>query len=125
MKKIFKGFKLKYFILTILLAITYPIIKAFISNNKILVFSDTCFIIGLLLLLPGIFSWLSLHGDFDLTSYIAARSILRKKADSFEEYGSYEKYVESKNKQREERFNYPLFVGIIMLIISIIFSIFV
>lgn len=118
MKKIFKGFKLSSFISSLIIGFFYPIIKTAISENKLLVFSDSCIIIGLIFVTFGIFNSLYLHGDFDITTYIASR-VFHKDTRSFKAY------EEDADDKRKDSFNYPLFTGIILVIISYIITPFI
>ena len=118
MKKIFKGFRVKHFITHLLLCLAYPIIKTSISTNKMLVFSDTSFIMSLLFIFAGVFYNASLKGDYDIHEYVAVRSFFKKQNQDLRTF------INTKNEKREERFNYLLFVGIIVLIVAIITSIF-
>ena len=118
MKKLFNGFKLKNYLLNLLICLMYPIIKSMLSNDKILVFSDTSFIMALVFILGGIVNIFVRSGDFDITAYVASRSFSKNKNKTFDAYKA------DKQKEREDSFNYLLFVGISVLIISIIASIF-
>ena len=115
MKKIFKGFKISNFISTLIIGLFYPIIKTAISNNKLLVFSDTTFIISLFFLVFGVLNNLFLHGDFDITTYITKKVFVKDKEP-------YDVFKENMKEKREDSFNYPLFVGILLFVISIITS---
>lgn len=116
MFKRFKNIKLSTLIVNVLVSITYPIIKVCISEyNRLLIFTDTTTIIAFVMIILGILFRLYQKGDFDRTAYIANRSIYKntKKEDSF---------LADAEKEREESFNYPLFIGICYLIICIIIS---
>lgn len=116
MKKLFKNFKLKNFILNFCICIAYPVVKAIKADNKTLVLSDTLFIMSLVFIVAGIVTSFVLHGDFDITSFIARRSF-KHDADF-----TYEKYKKEKQDERKGSFNYPLLVGIIVFIISYIIA---
>lgn len=118
MKKLFANFKLKHFIANLAICVIYPIIKAFTSDNKLLVLSDTLFIMSLVFIVAGVVTSFILHGDFDITSFIAKRSF--KHDSDF----TFEKYKKEKQDERKGSFNYPLLVGIIVFIISYIISIY-
>lgn len=117
--KIFKNFKIKSFVYNLLVCLAYPIIKCIISNsNKLLVLSDTLCIMGMVFIVAGIVTSFILHGDFDITTFIAKRSF--KRDSDF----TYEKFQNEQQKKREGSFNYPLFVGIFVIIISYIIALF-
>lgn len=116
--KIFNNFKVKNFITHLLICIIYPIIKTIVSSNKLLVLSDTLFIMSMVFIIAGIVTSFILHGDFDVTSFIARRSFGRESNLTFD------KFIKDKQNERKGSFNYPLFVGIIVFIISYIISYF-
>ncbi len=108
----FKNLKIKSLIIDLVICLLFPLVKAYTSdNNKLLIFSDTCFIIGLITLLFGVINSLVLHGDYDITSFIMHRTIAKDKQD-------YKAYKKDKEDKRKDSFNYPLICGIILLIIS-------
>ena len=119
MKNIFKGFRLKDYLINLLICLIYPICKTAISQNKMLVFSDTSFLMGLVFIVGGIINIFVRSGDFDITTFIAARSFSRNKDLT------YDKYKKDKESERKDSFNYLFFVGIIVLIISAIAGIIV
>lgn len=114
MKKLFKGFKLKDFLINLFICLLYPIVKTIRATDKAFVFSDTSFIMALVFIIGGIVSFLIRSGDFDITSFIATRSLTKNKDLT------YEKYKKDKQDERKDSFNYLFFVGIIVLIISAI-----
>ena len=114
MKKLFSGFKVKDFIINLLICLAYPICKTIISENKLLVFSDTSFIMSLVFMIGGVVNHLIRSGDFDITTFIAARSFSKNKDLTFD------KYKKDKESERKDSFNYLFFVGIIVFVISMI-----
>lgn len=118
MKDKLSNFRLSSFIGNFIICIIYPIVKTIVSDNKLLVLSDTLFIMSLVFIIGGIINSLILHGDFDITSFIARRSLSKDSNLTFE------KYKKDKQDERKGSFNYPLLVGIIVLIISYIISIY-
>ena len=74
----FKNIKVKNLIVSVLVSFVYPITKSIISKNLLLVFSDTCLIIGLISLVIGLMNSLYLHGDFDITNYITHTLVTRE-----------------------------------------------
>jgi len=111
-----KKIKPKNLILNSFICFLYPLIKLLIKNSLV-AFSDSCFILGLILTLFGVFNSLILHGDFDIASYIAAKTIGKNK----QEYQSFK--LEAQEK-RKDSVNYPLIIGILMLLISYISALF-
>lgn len=120
MKKLFKNFKLGDFIAHFSLIISYPLIKTIITkDNKLLTLSDTLLIMAFVFIIAGVINSFVLHGDLDITSFVAKR-ISSKNANL-----SYDKFKKDKENERKGSFNYPLFVGIISIFISYIIAIFV
>lgn len=119
MNKLFKNFKLNNFVTNFIICIIYPIIKTIISDNKLIVLSDSLFIMSLIYIVFGVINSLILHGDFDITNYIIRRT---SKANSNLTFDKFSKDIKD---ERKGSFNYPLFIGIFVLIISYIIAIFV
>ena len=112
-----KNIKVKYLIPNLILAFAYPIIKAFTSEKHLLAFSDGCTYIGLAFLITGIVNSFFLHGDLDITGYVAERAITGEKED-------FEQYMTKKKEKRKESFNYSLFSALILFLIAFITSLF-
>ena len=108
-----KNLKIKYLIINLLIALTYPLLKAAASENRLLAFSDSCVIIGLFLVIVGVATWLSLKGDFDITGYIADRALKKEDRD-------FDIYMKDQKEKRKDSFNYPLLCAIILFILSFI-----
>lgn len=113
----FKNIKLKNLLVNLLITLIYPIVKLFISNNKIIAFSDSCFILGVLLSIVGTVNLLVIHGDLDITGFILQRSLNKNTHD-------YQTFKKDQDNKRKDSFNYPLLCGIILIIISYITSLF-
>ena len=115
MKKIFGSFKsIKPLTIAVALPISlaYPIIKSVVtSSNKLVVFSDSLFITSLILIALGVISVFIRFGDFDITGYVFRRGV-KKDVKSFREY------KKDKEDERKETFNYPLFFGLVFLLVS-------
>lgn len=119
MKNPFKNFKFSSFIANFSFAISYPIIKTIVTDgNKMVIFSDTILIMALVFIIVGVIYSFVLHGDLDITSFVAKRTLSRNSNLS------YEKFTEDNKNKRKGSFNYPIFVGIVCIIISYIVSIF-
>ena len=118
MKKFIKKIKLQVLSYSLLCGLSYPIIKTLISDNKLVVFSDSCLIVGMVFIIVGIVYNFVLKGDLDITAFIAKRSLNRNKNLDFD------KYVSDKQKERENSVNYPLLVSLILIIISLVTSLF-
>ena len=112
MFKRFKNLKWTTLLIHIIVTIAYPAVKAFTSENKLLVFSDILAIVGLILLAAGVVYSLILHGDFDVASYSLMRGIRSGLVPNYEDYRK------ERKEKREESFNYPLFLSIVYLAVS-------
>ena len=109
-----KNIKIGTLLISILVFLIYPIARAIKSPNHLLAFSDSTLIIGAIAIIIGVFNSAVLHGDYDIASYMAHK---RKFVESDIDYQTY--YAQRKEK-RKDSFNYPLFIGIIFIILSII-----
>ena len=117
MLKSFKNIKAKILIPHLVITLAYPAVKAYISKfNRLMIFADSLLIVGGLLILIGVFYSLYLHGDFDHTAYTLRRGIDKTMNKTFEDYKN------TYNEEREESFNYPLFLGILFVAASVIIS---
>ncbi len=114
----FKNLKIKTLLTNLLICLAYPLVKAYVSTDKLLIFSDTCVIIGFLCLLFGAINSLILRGDYDITSYIMQRTINKSNQN-------FDNYKKDKEEKRKDSFNYPLLCGIILIIISYLSALFV
>ena len=109
-----KKMNTKIMIYYTLISMLYPLLRFFMKGMNMVAFSDSCLIMAALFLLWGIVYSLVLHGDFDITAYIAKRSILKQRNESFTEY------LQEQKEKREDKFNYPLYNGLILLLIALI-----
>lgn len=109
-----KKMNIKIMIYYSLISLLYPLLRFFMKGLSIVAFSDSCFILAVLFLLWGIVYSLVLHGDFDITGYIAKQSFLKQRNESFEEY------LQEQKEKREDKFNYPLYNGLFLLVIALI-----
>lgn len=113
----FKNLKIKSLFLFLFVAFLYPIYKYISSgNDKLLDFINTATIIGMVFLVFGILNILVLHGDFDITEYVAKRAMFRK------DVKPYKAFKEDKKEEREGRFNYPLLTGILMIAVAAVLT---
>lgn len=111
----FKNIRIRELITALLVSSLYPVAKAVTSKNPLVAFSDSALIIGLIGIIIGVFTNGVLRGDYDITSFIANK---RK----FNNEMSFVEYEIRQKEKRKDRFNYPLFIGILFLILSFITS---
>ncbi len=117
--KAFRNFRLPKLIPSLVILLAYPTAKAFISEHKALVFSDTVLLLSLFMIIFGVIHNLYLKGSFDNTSFVINRFVNREKSQS------YEAYMKDLTERRKDSFNYPLLTGIIGILISVLASLFV
>lgn len=105
-----RNVKIKRLITILVIAFLYPFYRYISSDNdQLLDFINAVTIIGIVFLVFGVFNILVMHGDFDITEYVAKRALFRKATKP------YKAFKEDKKEEREGRFNYPLLTGIIMV----------
>ena len=116
----FKNVKVRNLLICITIGIIYPIIAYTSSeNNKMLALINSLFITGIVYIAIGVLYSFILHGDMDITEYFVL-SKARTRSD-----GSkipFEEFKKSKEENREGKFNYPLLVGILLVITAAILS---
>lgn len=109
----FKNFKFISFIEVLIVSLIYPLAKVFLSTSqKLIIFSDVTFITSLILIILGIIYCLYLKGDYDFSLLLLNRVTKKDQNDKA--------FLQNEKEKREKSFNYPLFIGIIELIISVI-----
>ena len=100
----------------VLVTLAYPAARALTEpQNRLLLFTDAMTIIAIVLLVCGIVYALILRGDLDISEYIFSRGLARGGK-------SFEAWKADKKEEREEAFNYPLFLGIVYLIVSAVIA---
>ena len=116
----FRNLDLKKLIAYLFVAMAYPVLSCVSSaDNRLLRLINGMTICALVFIILGMFNLLVLHGDFDITAFVATRFFYRDKAKNYEAYKS------DRDDDRKQGFNYPLFVGLLMLIASVILTVYV
>ncbi len=106
-------------IVQLIITLAYPIAKAAISEyNRLLIFTDSLTIIAALLLIAGVLYSLYLHGDFDISSFLFRRGAQRGQARR----QSFETFKANRREERENSFNYPLFLGLVYIIVALVLA---
>ncbi len=113
----FRNIKPRLLLIQLIITLGYPAAKAAISDyNRLLIFTDAMTIIAALLLIAGVFYALYLHGDFDISGFLLKRGARRNGKQSFEAY------KDDKKQEREEAFNYPLFLAIVYFAAAVVLA---
>ena len=111
--------KPRLLIVQLMITLAYPIAKAAISEyNRLLIFTDSLTIIAALLLIAGVLYSLYLHGDFDISSFLFRRGVQRGQARR----QSFETFKANRREERENSFNYPLFLGLVYIIVALVLA---
>ena len=101
----------------VIITLGYPAARAFIAErNKLQLFTDAMTIIAMAMIIGGIVYALALRGDFDISAFVMRRGMKRDDMQNFQ------KYKDNRNKKRKAAFNYPLFLGILYLIVSAVIA---
>ena len=99
-----------------LVTLAYPAARALTApRNKLLLFTDAMTIIAMVLLVCGIVYALVLRGDFDISGFAFIRG-LRGVGKNYDAYRA------DRKEEREEAFNYPLFLGILYLLAAAVIA---
>lgn len=110
----FNHIKIRVLIVHLIITLAYPAAKAFISeNNRLMIFSDALTIIAFILIALGIGYTFVLHGDFDRAGFYFLHGIKNTHVQTYRDY------AEEAKEKREDAFNYPLFLGIVYLLVSV------
>ena len=114
----FKNFRLKDYLINVGIVLIYPVVRGLTAENHLLAFSDTCLVIGMFVLIFAVVNSLFLHGDYDITGYVANRTFNKDMED-------YETYKKEQEEKRKSSFNYPLLSAITLFVLSYISSLLV
>ncbi len=96
------------------------------TDNRLLIFMNILTIVGLLLMVIGIIYSMNLHGDFDISRYYLKRGVRSFRmfapppSEEMKQKQNPAEYLDECRKKREDAFNYPLFLGIIYVLISVV-----
>ena len=113
----FKNIRLRPLLLLIASVLLFPVLLGCVQGhdwyNFFRIFSDTLLIEGFILVITGVILSFINHGDLDITAYNLKRSFDK----SLKPYSVYKKDREAEHRAA---FNYPLFLGLCCLIVSIV-----
>ena len=100
----------------VLVTLVYPAARALTApQNKLLLFTDAMTVIAMVMLVCGIVYALILRGDFDISGFAFIRG-LRGGGKNYDAYRA------NRKEEREEAFNYPLFLGILYLLAAAVIA---
>ena len=117
LKKRFQNLKPQTLLTHVIVTLLYPLARAIMaSSQRLLIFTDCLTIIAAVLLIAGVIYSLYLHGDFDISRFVMRRARSNAPKQSFEAYKANQK------ERREASFNYPLFLGIVYIVVSLIIA---
>ena len=117
LKKRFQNLKPQMLLTHVIVTLLYPLARAIMaSSQRLLIFTDCLTIIAAILLIVGIVYSFYLHGDFDISSFVMRRARSNAPKQTFEAYKANQK------ERREASFNYPLFLGIVYIAVSLIIA---
>ena len=111
-------FRMLLILLCLVLALLYPLYSYVSSGRSLLKLMDALTVTGLLFLVAGIVFSLIRHGDFDITEYVAKRSLRKGDIKAFEAFR------EDKKEERKDYMNYPFFTGLLLLASSALLNLF-
>ena len=106
--KLLRTFRFNHFITHVIIAVLYPIYAWVSSGKSLLKLIDALTITALVFLVVGIVTSMIRHGDFDITEYIARRTVHRGNMKPFKAF------KEDKKENRKDSFNYPLCVCVLL-----------
>lgn len=112
------SFNARNAVLCLILALLYPIYAYVSSGRSLLKLMDAMTVTGLLFLIAGVVFSLVQHGDFDITEYVAKRSLRKGNIKPFDAFRS------DKKEERKDRINYPFFTGLLLLAASALLNLF-
>jgi len=102
----------------LLITLAYPALRALKAppGQRLLLFTDSLTVIGLVLVVCGVVYALILRGDFDRAGFVFGRGLRGGGGKS------YRAYAADRKEEREDAFNYPLFLGIVYLIVCAVIA---
>ena len=113
----FRNLRLRPLLIHLAVTLIYPVFRALKAEKSgLLLFTDALTVTGLVMIVGGVIYALFLHGDFDISAYFLKRGVQKEPKQTFRAYlfDVYEK--------REGAFNYPLFVGLVYVAVSVIIA---
>lgn len=113
----------------VIISLAYPAVRAFtVERNGLMTFTNALTIIGLIMLIIGIVYSMNLHGDFDLSRYYLQRGVRSfrlfapRRVEGFNQNQDPSDFLRSCKEKRANAFNYPLFLGILYVLVSVVIA---
>ena len=111
----------------VVITLAYPAFRAIrAESGRLLIFTDALTIVGLVLVIGGIIYSLVLHGFFDVSNYFIQRGVrsfrFGRHSKELDQGKSIDEFLREARERREDAFNYPLFLGIVYLLASIVLA---
>ena len=123
-----RNIKPRVLITHLIITMGYPAVRTILSQgNRLMLFTDALTIVGLILLVIGIIYAMILHGDFDISTYLLQRGLRSfrfapRKGEELNQNQSPQEFFQEAKEKRADAFNYPLFLGILYLLISVVIA---
>lgn len=114
----FHNFRLSSFLPHLFIGAVYPLYKYLSGGRSLLDGINALTFSGLAFLLIGVFVSMILHGDFDITAYVAGRALHKKGSKD------YRAYKQDKDEDHAAGFNYPLLTAFVLLAAAIALTVF-
>ena len=116
MFKRFKNIRISTLLIHLVVTLAYPAVKAFLTpGHRLQVFLDVTTIVALLLVIVGVIYAAYIHGDFDISGFFIRRGAKMEEKN----FAAFEADMKEK---REAVFNYPLFLGLVYLVVVIVIT---
>lgn len=104
----------------VLVSLVILVVRAVIAQNgRLYSFTNTLTVIGLILTVAGIFYAMDLRGEYNLFGWTNLTNRLRKQKDGTQRF---QEFREAMTETENAHFNYPLFLGILYLIVSAVIA---
>ncbi|MBQ1685210.1 MAG: DUF3899 domain-containing protein [Clostridia bacterium] len=113
----------------LVITLAYPAVKAFtVERNGLVAFTDSLTIVGLIMLVVGIVYAMNLHGDFDISRYYLQRGVRSfrlfapRQTEGVKQDQDPADFLRYCKEKRANAFNYPLFLGILYVLASVVIA---
>ena len=122
-----KKIKLRPLLVHVIVTLGYPAVRAFTATDHgLLAFTNAMTIVGLILLVVGVIYSMNLHGDFDISRYYIQRGLRSfrfyapRNRETLQTDSDPAEFLSELREKRADAFNYPLFLGIVYVLASVV-----